>query len=144
MNKRAKLTSKGRSARYFALPWSIIKDPRYKNLSAMANTLLIDLGAQYDGFNNGHLVATKKFMFDKRGWKSEESLNKAKQELIAEGLIMVTRCGGKNRPTLYAFTFNSIDEKPKTRLHVKPTRIAPGAWKKPHEYEDASLNAMFH
>ena len=140
MSKRTRITGKGRGKRFFALPHDVIKDERYTCLSAMAVKLLIDIGGQYNGYNNGHLMATWSFLHEKRGWKSKDSLYKARQELVEAGLIMITRFGGKNRATLYGLTFENIDEG-KVKLHVKTTKVPHGAWRKSDE---AKVNAYFH
>ena len=47
----------------------------------------------------------------KRGWKSEETLNRAKRELLERGIIQETRKGGfPNRAGLYAVTWLDIDD----------------------------------
>lgn len=71
--------------------------------------LLLDIAAQYRGDNNGDLCAAWKVM-QKRGWRSEDTLNKAKKELVAANLIADTRKGGfPNRTTLYGPTWFKLD-----------------------------------
>lgn len=103
--------AKGRSGKetYFGLPRRVIEHGNFSKLSAYGNKLLIDLGQQYKGFNNGDLCATWVFM-NKRGWKSKETLNNALRELEHFGLIVQTQAGGLNRPSLYAFTWRKIDK----------------------------------
>jgi len=64
----------------------------------------------------------------KRGWKSESTLNKVKKELLNTGWIILTRQGGKNRCSLYAVSFQSIDDC-KGKLDIPTTNTAPGNWK---------------
>ncbi len=137
VNKRARITGKGRDRQFFALPHSIIRHERFSYLSAFAIKLLVDLGGQYNGFNNGQLMATWSFLNKEKGWKSKGTLYKARKELIEAGLIIISRTGGKNKPTLYALTFQSIDDDKKGILQIKPTNAPFGAWKNPDEYPKA-------
>ena len=63
-----------------------------------------------------------------RGWKSKDTLNKARQELLDVELIMVTRYGDRRRPHLYALTFLAIDEC-KGKLDVQPTERPLSLWR---------------
>lgn len=66
----------------------------------------------------------------KRGWKSKDQLQKAKDEMVEVAWLMVTPPRRRNKPALYAVTFQAIEEC-KRRLDVKPTTTAPGDWKNP-------------
>jgi len=76
--------------------------------------MLNDIARQYNGKNNGDLVATWKVMQPK-GWSSKTTLKKAIDELIYYGFIVMTQQGGisvgeKQRPNLYAVTWQRIDK----------------------------------
>lgn len=45
-----------------------------------------------------------------KGWRSKDTLYKARNQLIQAGMIVLTRQGGKNIPSLYAVTWLGIDE----------------------------------
>lgn len=94
---------------FAALPHCLLETKVYIGLSAHAVKLLIDLLAQFKGFNNGDLCMAWSVM-EKRGWKSRDTLNKARKELLDTELIVVSRYGDRKRPHLYAFTFFAIDE----------------------------------
>lgn len=126
---RRKTKGRKESGSFIALWHAILEHPNYTKLSPRAVKLLIDIYAQYRGNNNGDLCAAHTLM-KKRGWKSKDQLQKAKDELLKVGWLMVTRQGGRNKPTLYAVTFLAIDEC-KGKLDVKPTATAPGNWKNP-------------
>ncbi len=96
-------------------------------LSHKAAHLLDNLAAQYNGMNNGDLSAAPKIMA-LFGWTSQGSIHSALVELLALGFIEQTRQGGKNRCSLYALTWHSIDECG-GKLDVLPTRIASNLWK---------------
>lgn len=120
--------NKGRNSKsvYFGLPHTLINTKKYRSLSYHAVKLLVDLGSQYRGFNNGDLCAAWTLM-KKMGWKSRSSLFKAKNELLEVGFIIVTRQGGRNMPTLFAITWKEINEC-NGKLDIKPTKNAPGGW----------------
>ena len=90
--------------------------------------LLIDIGQQFNGYNNGDLCSSLSIM-RKRGWNSNQQLSKALKELIDKNLIMQTKQGGLNiGPNLYAITWQPIHEC-KGKLDVKPTTHPPRSFK---------------
>ena len=94
---------------FLALPHSVLDSPEFAALSGRAVKLLLDLGAQYRGSNNGDLCAAWRLMAN-RGWRSRDTLGKALQELERAGWILRTRQGGRHRASLYALTWRGIDE----------------------------------
>ena len=123
------LRQKGRrsSDSFIRIPHHVVNHENFRTLSPRATKLLIDLLAQFRGYNNGDLAATLKMM-QERGWNSSDQLNKAKNELVDRDIIWVTRQGGRNKCNLYAVTFFPIDEC-KGKLDVASTRTAPVNWK---------------
>jgi hypothetical protein len=93
-----------------------------------AKALLLDIGARYNGFNNGDLAAPYSWMKE-RGWKSKDTLHRALKELLETGMIELTRQGGLHGPSLYAFTWMPI-EYCKGRLDVSATNVASGKWRR--------------
>ena len=85
------------------------QSPQYAKLSPRAVKLLVDLLCQYRGANNGDLTTAWTVM-QERGWRSKALLYKARQELEARGWILRTRQGGINAATLYAVTFEGIND----------------------------------
>ena len=125
-----RLRNKGRATTgsFVSLPHGLLKHPSFATLTPRATKLLIDISTQYRGKNNGDLSATLKQM-RQRGWNSSDQLQKAKNELINRGLILVSRQGGRNKCSLYAITWQQIDEC-KGKLDIAPTQIAPHHWKR--------------
>jgi hypothetical protein len=119
---------KGRAEKgiYFGLPHSLINTKKYRSLSSHAVKLMIDLGSQYRGFNNGDLCLSWTVM-KSYGWRSRSTLLKAKNELLAVGFIINTRQGGRNRASLFAITWKEIDEC-KGKLDIDPAKFQPGLW----------------
>ena len=98
---------------FLALPRDVIDHPAFLRLSAHAKALLIDLGAQYKGDNNGDLCCAWKVMRP-RGWRSEATLHKAKHELLDAGFVFEARKGRRpNLCGLYALTWLLLDPNPK-------------------------------
>ncbi|BBL60080.1 hypothetical protein [Methylomonas koyamae] len=96
-------------------------------LSHKAAHLLDNLTAQYNGKNNGDLSAAPKIM-ELFGWKSRGSIDESLTELLAFGFIEQTRQGGRNQCSLYAITWQPIDECG-GKLDVKSTIVASNLWK---------------
>ncbi len=124
--------AKGRANKgsFISVPHTILEHDNYASLSARAVKLLIDLFAQYRGSNNGDLAAAWKLM-QKRGWRSKETLHRAKRELLEKGFIVTTRQGGRHVCSLFAVTWLAIDECG-GKLDIAPTRVASGYWKLGH------------
>ncbi|ARO88916.1 hypothetical protein EBAPG3_014705 [Nitrosospira lacus] len=115
---------------FAALPHCLLESQVYISLSAHAVKLLIDLSAQFKGLNNGDLCLAWTTM-KKRGWKSRDTLNKARRELLDKELIEVSRYGDRKRAQLYALTFFAIDECG-GKLDIKATERPMSLWRK-HE-----------
>ena len=95
---------------FVTVPLSVLNSAAYLGLGAHARMLLFDLVAQYRGDNNGDLCMAWKLMRP-RGWKSEDTLNRAKRALLDSGLVVETRKGWRpNRSALYALTWFALDE----------------------------------
>jgi hypothetical protein len=123
---RTRRRDKGRAegGSFVALPHSLLNAPKFCDLSGKAVKLLLDVYAQYKGHNNGDFSIAWKLM-SVRGWKSKQTLYAARKELIGKGFLMLTRQGGRHQCSLYAVTWQSIDEC-KGKLDVPATRVAPG------------------
>ncbi len=104
-----KIRGRQESGQFVALPGNVTGSPQYAALSFPAKALLIDLFSQYRGNNNGDFSATWNDMA-KRGWRSRDTLCRAKAKLLQSGFIVMTKQGGKNIPCLYAVTWKGIDE----------------------------------
>lgn len=100
------------------MPKAVLRNPNFLLLTPYATKLLLDLGEQYIGTNNGDLCATWSLMRE-RGWKSKDTLNNTLKELVYYGFIAQTQYGGLNRPTLYALNWFKID-KAKAETGLKP------------------------
>jgi len=111
---------------FLLLPAALLNCPKFRALSSSGVKLLIDIGSQYNGKNNGDLSAAWKVMHPK-GWKGEGTLNRAKKELLAAGFIAQTRMGRLlNLCSLYGITWQPLNPSPK--LDFGPNGFPAGAW----------------
>jgi hypothetical protein len=125
---------------FAALPHCLLKSQVFINLSAHAVKLLIDLLAQFKGFNNDDLCLAWTLM-SVRGWKSRETLNKARHELLDSELIIVTRYGDRRRPHLYALTFFAVDECG-GKLDIKATERPLSSWRQHEPLLPMKINSV--
>ena len=132
MKPRSRSRHKGRrDTGYFTLiPHAVQDSPNWHACSGTAIKLLCDLARQYNGSNNGDLGASMTVL-KPRGWKSSDTLNNALHELRHFGMIVLTRQGGLNMPSLYAVTWQAIDDC-KGKLDCAATTTPPGDWKEHH------------
>ena len=104
--KRRKAGSLGRFA---GIPHSVLNTQEYIKCPASAKALLIELVMQYNGCNNGKLMATLKLL-KKRGWSSQHTITRAIRSLLNAKLIKCTRLGRRpNTAAWYAITWRPVD-----------------------------------
>jgi len=113
---------------FFHLHRPLLDCEDFISLKGNSIKLLIDLGSQFNGYNNGDLCASLSVM-RKRGWNSNQQLTKALKELLERNLIVQTKQGGLNLgPNLYAITWQPIDECG-GKLDANPTTVAPRSFR---------------
>lgn len=112
----------------FIIPLTLLRHPKWVWVSAHCNKLVLDLGRQYSGFNNGYLLACWEKMRE-QGWRSRETLALAIAEAEHYKLIERTRRGGRNRPNRYALTWWPIHNKDDDPLDCAPSLAPSNAWK---------------
>lgn len=126
---RTRIKALGRkdAGTFLMIPTAVINSANFRALSAKAKALILDMGAGYNGHNNGDIAAPYSWMKE-RGWRSKDTLQRALVELRWRGMIEQTRQGGLVGASLYAFTWLSIDHC-KGKLDVPATQVASGKWK---------------
>ena len=131
MKPRSRRKQKGRrdSGTFTAIPHAVQDSANWHACSGTAIKLLCDLARQYNGSNNSDLGASMTVLAP-RGWKSPSTLNHALHELRHYGMIVLTRQGGLNMPSLYAVTWHAIDAC-KGKHDCAATTTPPGDWKTP-------------
>lgn len=100
----------------------VYKTPAWKCLSPSAKALWIDLRVQINGYTNG-TASTALGVLSHSNWSSRHTVMRARDELIAMGLIQLTRqggiCSGGKSPNLYRFTDLEMYDIPKKGLTAK-------------------------
>lgn len=95
---------------FVAVPRRVVNSPAYQALNHPAARLLWDIAGQYRGDDNGRLLAGWREMA-KRGWRSSDTLNKARRELVNAGFIYKTVQGHRpNKASWYAITWFTLDK----------------------------------
>lgn len=121
---------KGRSGSgppFVQIYFRITDSEEFGALSGNAAKLLLEVARQYRPGRNGD-ISIPWSMLKGRGWKSQGTVQRAKQELLELGWIIETRKGGKHKCGLYALSYYPIDASEK---HLEPpTTVAPDLWKK--------------
>lgn len=97
---------------FVALPWMVLDSAAYAGLSHPARSLLMELARQFVRDNNGRLLCSRAYL-GARGWKSSDTLTRAKAELLDAGLIYETVKGARpNKAGWYALTWHTLDRHP--------------------------------
>lgn len=126
--KRAKFTGRGRDHTFLQLRHDLLRSPEFNALSGNAVKALLFLAAQFNGRNNGDFSATRSMVL-KAGWRSAATAERAIEELLEAGFVVITRHGHRRRCTLYAVTWLPIDECPGKGLERDSERVPSHAWK---------------
>ena len=124
---RSKAKGRRESGSFVLIPHAMLESEPYSRLSGSAVKLMFDLYCQYKGHNNGDLSMAWSRM-QKRGWRSKETLYRARNILQQNGFIVQTRQGGKHQCSLYAVTWRPIDEC-SGKLEHPSSPVALGYWK---------------
>lgn len=99
----------------------------FMGASHPARSLSIEVFRQLNGKNNGHLQLAAPWLRS-RGWTSNDVINRAKNELINRGLLILTRQGGMNAgANLYAVTWLPISDF--SGLDIQSKNYHQGKWR---------------
>jgi hypothetical protein len=124
---------------FVGIPHAVLDSVAFKKLSHIARSLLWDVVRQLNGRNNGRLHITRSWLRP-RGWRSDDTVNKAKKELLEHGLIFETRKGGKNwGASQFAVTWLPISNGQGLDINVQ--QFPRGAWKNMDRDVQAGKNA---
>lgn len=94
--------------KFLALPDVMLLSPAYRSLNQVGRALLVDIAMQFNGKNNGRLVATWPYL-NPLGWNSKSQIKNYLDVLLERGLLIETRKGGRNWPAWYATTWQKLD-----------------------------------
>ncbi len=104
------------------VPHCVLNSAAYMSLSGTAVKLLWDIAMQYNMHNNGALLASWRYMSEKRGWTSADTLSKAKAELLEHDLLEQTVQGRlPNKASWYGVTWLALDT-------IKGLEISAQSW----------------
>lgn len=108
----------GKTWQFVALPHFVLNAKSFINLSHPSIRLLLEVARQYNGSNNGDLTIITKDLRS-RGWKSNDVIQRAKNELLASGFIQETRKGARpNKASLYALTWQPLNIMDKYEISI--------------------------
>jgi hypothetical protein len=109
-DKRRGAASGRDSGGFVAIPWSVLDSLAYQGLSHPARSLLLEIARQYRGNDNGRMIATLAHL-KPRGWSSNDTIQRAKQELLDAELIFETVKGSRpHKASWYACTWWALDK----------------------------------
>lgn len=95
---------------FFRFENRIVDSVAYADLGFASRALLVQLGRQFNGRNNGHLQATFALM-QRYGFGSEHTVSTAVKDLIVHGFLYRTRSHGANKQwAKYALTWLPIHD----------------------------------
>jgi hypothetical protein len=114
--KRGKILGRRTEHTFLRLPHYVIRSRQWRALSGNAIKFLIELAAAYDGSNNGDLALTRGQALE-RGWKSGGTRDRAAEEAVEAGFAIITRHGHRKLCTLYAITWEPIDDVGKSVMY---------------------------
>lgn len=114
---------------FVALPFVVLESPGYRLASHPARALLIDIAMQYTGNNNGKLTACAKYL-NAKGWRSNDTIVRARRELLDCGLLIETRKGGfPNTAAWFALSWLDLDQG--QGLDIDPKLYRRGEYMRP-------------
>ena len=120
--KHIKQKRDGAGGAILVIPHCVLNSEAYLTLSGRAVRLLFDVAMQYNTSNNGALLASWRYMKEKRGWTSSDALNKAKRELIDHALLVETVKGQRpNKASWYGLTWYALDD-------IRGLEIVTSSW----------------
>lgn len=111
---------------YTPIPHVVLDSVAFKGASHTARSLLFELLRQHNGSNNGRLQLAQGWL-RRRGWKSGDTIQRAKNELIERELIVQTKQGGLNIGACQ-FALTWLDISNFIGLEIRPAQYHRGAW----------------
>ncbi|WP_432468735.1 hypothetical protein [Agarivorans sp. Z349TD_8] len=114
--------------RFVGIPHEVVKSASYAKINGSAAKLLTLIAMQYNGKNNGDFTCTWDQM--KPYFGGQDTMRKALKALRHHRLIEVTGTGttqrkGRMPPTLYAITWEAIDDYSKKGHMTATPTITP-------------------
>jgi hypothetical protein len=96
------------SGGFSAIPWVVLDSQAFLSLSHPARSLLLEIARQDTRSSNGRLILSSRHLRT-RGWKSNDTISRAKSELLRAELIYETVKGHRpNKASWYAVTWYKL------------------------------------
>lgn len=127
---KAKTNHNRDGGRFLALPHSVLESEAFISLTGQQIKLLLDIAMQLtvNNTNNGKLSASWRYVSEKRGWTSKNTLRRALDVLEERGLIFCTRKGRMpNVAAWYAVTWAPLHHHPD--MDCGPQSLPRGSYK---------------
>lgn len=118
-------------SRFLALPHVVMESEAFKSLTGHQVKLLVDIAMQLTAgnSNNGQLSASWRYLSERRGWKSKDTIRNALTALEERGLIYCTRKGRMpNTAAWYAITWTPLHHHPD--MDCGPQSLPRGAYQR--------------
>lgn len=110
MTRRTRIDTSREGGGFIALPHAVLYSTAYLKLSHTARSLLLEFALQYKHDNNGRLLCSSRYLSN-RGWNSNDTILRAKRELLNAGFIHETVKGHRpNKASWYAITWYTLDK----------------------------------
>jgi hypothetical protein len=107
---------------FYQIPRKIHRSADFRFLSGNAVKLLVSLAYQFNGINNGDLTTAWRVMHEQHGFRSPNTVDRARHDLMNAKLIEMTRQGGLGKCSLYALTW--LKRNPcNGKMDVQPTSV---------------------
>lgn len=114
---------------FLALPQYVLRSRQFRTLSPPACKLLMAVGGEFRGDNNGELEMPFGELVRDWHYNSRSTISRALGELLRVGLLVRTlqgrRFGGKPTPSLYALAWIAIPASPRHNMHEIAPRLTP-------------------
>lgn len=110
---------------FVALPKEMLDSASYRQLGAIARCVLIELAGAHNGFNNGKIIASQRWLAGRLGCR-QSTVARALAELVAGGFVRVARPSAftaKRVPALYELTCYQCDGQPPTKDYLRVCEI---------------------
>lgn len=125
---------------FVPLPHIVLNSAGYRQASHTARSLLIDIAQQYNGNNNGKLTACAKYL-KPMGWRSNDTIVRARRELLGCGLLVETRKGARpNKAAWYALSWLALDHV--VGLDISPKHYRTGDYTRPEKPEGKNTSLV--
>ncbi len=113
---------------FLNIPLDVLRSPACRTLRSYVFRVLCLIAAQYRGRSNGDMSIARPIM-EEFGMCSRRQIFAAVKILEEQGLVVMTRQGGRNRCNLYAVTWLGIDYCD-GKLDIPERKVPTNEWRR--------------